>query len=74
MSETKLKTRREDLVYPELSYVIVGCAFEVFNEIGPGHMELYYQKALALLFVLTKRFRYLQIHPLELHHLVRCKV
>lgn len=39
--------RRRDLVEPELSYKIVGCAFEVFNTIGPGHLEKVYQKAMA---------------------------
>jgi GxxExxY protein len=38
---------RKDLVYPELSYQLVGCAFEVFNELGPGHVEKNYQKAFA---------------------------
>lgn len=40
--------RRDDLVYPELSYEIVGCAYEVFDELGPGHSEKTYQKALAV--------------------------
>lgn len=34
------------VVYPELSYKIVGCLFEVFNELGPDQREKYYQKAL----------------------------
>ena len=38
------------VLYPELSYKIVGCAFEVFNEIGPGHKELTYQKAMKAAF------------------------
>ena len=38
----------DDLVYPELSFKIVGCAFEVYNELGFGHAEKYYQKALAV--------------------------
>jgi GxxExxY protein len=38
---------RNDLIYPDLSYAIVGCAYDVFNELGPGHAEKYYQKALA---------------------------
>ncbi len=42
------KLKRSDLVYPELSYKIVGCAFEVFNELGFGHAEKYYQKAMAI--------------------------
>ena len=40
--------RRNDLVYPELSYEIVGCAYEVFDELGSGHSEKVYQKALAV--------------------------
>ena len=39
-----------DLMYPELSFKIVGCAFEVYNEIGFGHSEKVYQKALAVSF------------------------
>lgn len=39
--------KREDLLFPELSYKIVGCAFEVYNELGGGHRESYYQRALA---------------------------
>ncbi len=42
------KLKRNDLIYPELSYKIVGCAFEVFNELGFGHAEKYYQKAMAI--------------------------
>lgn len=42
------KNIREDLVYPDLSFKIVGCAFEVYNKLGFGHAEKYYQKALAI--------------------------
>ena len=42
--------RRDDLIYPELSYKIIGCAYEVFNELGFGHHEKFYQKALAIAF------------------------
>ncbi len=42
--------KRDDLVYPDLSYKIIGCAFEVFNEIGSGHKEVAYQKALKISF------------------------
>lgn len=38
------------MVHPELSYKIVGVAFEVYNELGPGHKEKFYQRALALSF------------------------
>jgi len=40
--------KREDLVYPELSYRIIGCAYDVFNEIGGGHKETVYQQALGI--------------------------
>ncbi len=40
--------KRDDLLYSELSYDIVGCAFDVFNELGPGHQEKNYQKAMSL--------------------------
>ncbi|MEO5644275.1 MAG: GxxExxY protein [Bacteroidia bacterium] len=43
--EAKLK--RRDLLFPEISYTIMGCAFDVFNQIGPGHLEKVYQKAMA---------------------------
>ena len=39
---------KKDLVYPELSYKITGCAFEVFNQLGGGQRESVYQKALAI--------------------------
>lgn len=44
------EVRRKDLLYPELSYEIVGCAYEVFKEIGFGHSEKVYQQAMAILF------------------------
>lgn len=39
--------KRQDLLYPELSYKIIGAAFDVYNELGAGYSEKYYQKALA---------------------------
>lgn len=38
--------KRHDLLYPELSYAIVGCAFDVYNSLGSGYHEKYYQKAM----------------------------
>lgn len=46
MQEKKLV--RKDLIYPELSYQIIGVLFEVYNEIGSGLHEKYYQKATAI--------------------------
>jgi len=39
-----------DLVYPELSYKIIGILFSVFNELGYGYQEKYYQKAITIIF------------------------
>ena len=41
---------KQDLLYPELSYKIVGRAYEVFNEIGGGHKEKAYQNAMRISF------------------------
>ena len=34
------------IIYKELSYKIVGILFEVFNELGAGYQEKYYEKAI----------------------------
>jgi GxxExxY protein len=47
MNEYKKIVKRKDLLFPELSYKIVGSAFDVHNNLGSGHYEKYYQKALA---------------------------
>jgi len=36
------------LLYPELSTKINGALIDVFKQIGGGHLEKYYQKAVAL--------------------------
>ena len=57
---------RNDLVYPDLSFVIVGCAYEVFNELGPGHTEKNYQRAMAVMFEIKKvQFKEQVYYPLK---------
>ena len=43
----KNKLIRKDILYPDLSYKIIGCAFDVYNSLGSGHHEKYYQRALC---------------------------
>ncbi len=38
------------VIYPELSYQIIGILFSVWNDIGYGHKEIFYQKAIAKIF------------------------
>ncbi len=44
----KPKIYRADLVYPELCYQIIGILFEVYNQLGYGHSEKTYQKAVVV--------------------------
>lgn len=44
---TYKKVIKTDLIYPELSYQIVGILFEVSNKLGFGFSEKYYQRAIA---------------------------
>ncbi len=45
---TKDNVKNTDLLYPELSYKIIGILFEVYNKMGYGYQEKYYQKAISL--------------------------
>ncbi len=42
------KLIRHDLLFPELSYQIIGACFDSFNEIGPGQKENRYQTILSM--------------------------
>ena len=44
------KLVKKEIIYPQLSYSIVGCAYEVCNKLGGGLLEKVYQKALAIEF------------------------
>lgn len=35
-----------NLLYPELSYTVRGCCFELYKEIGSGHKEVIYRRGL----------------------------
>ena len=53
------------LIHEDTSYEIIGALFEVHNELGPGHKEKYYQKAL---------YKQLQERGLEVKEQVRQKI
>lgn len=58
--------KRDDLLYPELSYELIGCAFDVHSQLGGGHPEAVYQKAFAI--ALRKRdiaFKEQDYYPLR---------
>jgi len=38
---------KNKIIYPDLSYKIIGTAFRVFNNVGFGMSEKYYQEAFA---------------------------
>jgi len=40
-------TQIEKIVENDLSYIIRGCIFDVYNELGPGLLESIYEAALA---------------------------
>jgi len=48
--QNKPLLKRNDLVYPDLCYQIVGILFEIYKQLGNGYQEKYYQKILALEF------------------------
>jgi GxxExxY protein len=41
---------KDKFLYKELSYKIIGCFYEVYNELGPAHKEQVYHEALKVSF------------------------
>ena len=42
------------LIYPKLSYKIVGICFKIHTDLGNGYQEKYYQRALEKAFIKEK--------------------
>ena len=40
----------KNFLYKELSYKIIGCFYDVYNELGPAHKEQVYHEALKIAF------------------------
>ncbi len=49
-SDTNLQISGGKVIHKELSYTIVGILFDVYNELGYGHKEKYYENAIAVAF------------------------
>ena len=58
--------RRSDYPFEEITEKIIGCAFEVINELGTGFLESVYEKALAIA-LQNKGFRVQCQHPIHVH-------
>lgn len=41
-------TNKEKLIYPELSYIIMGILFEVHNKLGTKYQEKHYQRVIEI--------------------------
>ena len=54
MTTEKPTLRRKDLLYPDLCFKVIGVLFEVYNSLGYGYKEKYYQRAIALGFKNSK--------------------
>ncbi|MBX4205065.1 MAG: GxxExxY protein [Candidatus Doudnabacteria bacterium] len=44
----KAQAIKQEILYPELSYNIIGVLIEVFRELGSKYQEKYYQRAVAV--------------------------
>ncbi len=59
--------KRQDLIFPELSYRILGCAYKVHNQLGGGLKEDVYQKALACEFK-NQSVRFTEQYPVPIEY------
>ena len=58
--------RRSDLQFGEITEKIIGCAFELINELGTGFLESVYEKALAIA-LQEKGFQVQCQHAIHVH-------
>lgn len=49
------KIFKKDLIYPKETYEIVGFMYEIWDKVGYGHKENFYQKAVAEIFRKNKK-------------------
>jgi GxxExxY protein len=41
------QNKNQQIIYKDLSYKIIGSVYDVYNQLGCGHQEKFYQKAIA---------------------------
>jgi len=46
VKKARMTTNNTNIIYPDLSYGIMGAIFEVHKQLGPGFLESIYEKAL----------------------------
>jgi len=56
-----------ELIYKEESYKIIGCCFEVYNELGPGFLEAIYQEALSIEFT-KQNIPFIQFAEMQVYY------
>ncbi|TSC53337.1 MAG: hypothetical protein LiPW39_321 [Parcubacteria group bacterium LiPW_39] len=42
------QNKNQQIIYKDLSYKIIGSVYDVYNQLGYGHQEKFYQKAIAV--------------------------
>jgi GxxExxY protein len=61
------KTVPTKIIYADLSFKIMECAFEVHNELGPGFTEDIYEQAMALELE-GRGIQYIRQKPMEVNY------
>ena len=62
-----MNTYNNKLIYPELSYTIVGILFKVHNELGNKYQEKYYQRAIEVE-LKNQKIEYSKEIPIDLEY------
>lgn len=57
--------KKQNVIFPELSYIIIGVLFEVYNELGFGYKEKHYELAIEKLFI-QKRIEFRRQVPYKI--------
>ena len=56
----------KDIIYPELSYKIIGAAMEVHKELGRGFLEKVYENSMMVMFK-NDKIKAVQQAPIKVH-------